>query len=1514
MKAQILKIAGVKSEKEFYKKFPTEAAFKKAHGKELKKAQLGASIAPEIGSYTGGDMDKNSPLAYRELYDDVDLSITGSSTAERIQLANLQAQQAQAQAAQKEANKKGIMDAISAGMGKNGKKVKKAQTGLGLNNPAGGSMTNPNPNVDMWGNPLPIGGGAPPSTPGNPYGTPMLYDQGQMGTFAQQATAAKGAVNPNANPSPVGSYISAGLDIVQGISQLKGEKDALNLAKQSKMVSDVSLRAANTRPEQTKRRYVRPEDMAFGTEEMGQSYGIGTNYLARNGSVIGGNPTEIQNTYAPYNTLYSDLGYEPLEDDDQVKQYRAGGMMAQDGWVTRAANAEFSCRANPRKELRAAKSAEKDEIETTSGGRKDPDRDLKNARWKAQGSQWENQGITKEDFNNAFNDSSRMGNTFMNPEYAKYFDPANGKIKPEYESIRNNINPRVKYYAQSPSFPMGQRATVNNILGLQMSQPGGMEGYRELIKNDYAGNVSPFIQSKREGGLIEAQGGFNWSNFAQGGGSSMAGNLGQFAGSGKPGPNAGSSIGKGIGSAAGTAIGGPVGGMIGGFLGGAVGGLIDGKPRQTAKFNEQTQGNMGNIAVGAGARGLQQGQYSGFMENGGWMNPEYNPQVIAKFGDHTAQDYYNAGHEGMESLRAGGHLTNYTPPSEEAMETFALGGELKTLWGGHAEPISQNPYLPGSGETIMFKGQSHDNGGIGVSYGNKEQDSYTDYAEYGTEAAMDEADVEVEGGEPMVELEEGGQIDPMTGEAQKAGVVYGNLVLNKKLAKEHSFGKEAGRKMKHIVRDWSKGEAKQNKIIEKSLNMVENGDDSTAFGQLAFATAKAMQQGANMKLKKYANDKIVLAGIQSALNDTAKEHGVVADDLAKGKIKIDKSNNDMAKFGASLRKAQGGDKLNKADSYSKWKEFENAAISKLRSIYPGKKVELRPERGGVYNDLGGRDISTQAGIRSRGNSKTPVSLHNFNAAKDYNIYIDGKLVNPEKNKDFYSQILWDSAAKTGLYHVGDNENNWDPRHIGLAKEGEGTAFDELYSKYPEIFDNPNSKKSLEWLSKHRKDDPEIEKYYNWATNIKPFGDSAPKFTNDAALPGDRFPEYRPTVTLPDVTLRSKTSPNNAVLPNSPFPEYVPTRTLPNNATLPNSPFPEYRPTITEPEVILRSKQKSLPIIAPATVDGKIGSGKKTVTAKNQPVDPYVPKYVGRGEANVDLIPIDSASKRDTNIGTIPVPETVAEQPQKPKRDWGKTAMMAYNEILPWLRPNYKVGQPDFTGEMMAASMNQQEPVQAQLFHPHLGQPYDISFQDQLNANQADYNALQRTTGYNPAAGSALAAQKYAANSAILAGQFRANQGERSRVYEENRKLMDQADLTNLGILDKQYERQATAKSKTKTQAIEIAKSISDKLAQQRKEQAMSNIEQSRYNYRFDSNGRPINMNPLAMWNTSGIGGKGNGNLQGMTDEWMTLYDQNGQFQGTKLKTKKQQQEDGSGKNGIKIKARNGSIVKAIKNL
>ena len=60
MKAQILKIAGVKSEKEFYKKFPTEEAFLKKHGKEL--AKLKKAAVGDVIEYTDVEVGNNKPV------------------------------------------------------------------------------------------------------------------------------------------------------------------------------------------------------------------------------------------------------------------------------------------------------------------------------------------------------------------------------------------------------------------------------------------------------------------------------------------------------------------------------------------------------------------------------------------------------------------------------------------------------------------------------------------------------------------------------------------------------------------------------------------------------------------------------------------------------------------------------------------------------------------------------------------------------------------------------------------------------------------------------------------------------------------------------------------------------------------------------------------------------------------------------------------------------------------------------------------------------------------------------------------------------------------------------------------------------------------------------------------------------------------------------------------------------------------------------------------------------------
>jgi hypothetical protein len=176
------------------------------------------------------------------------------------------------------------------------------------------------------------------------------------------------------------------------------------------------------------------------------------------------------------------------------------------------------------------------------------------------------------------------------------------------------------------------------------------------------------------------------------------------------------------------------------------------------------------------------------------------------------------------------------------------------------------------------------------------------------------------------------------------------------------------------------------------------------------------------------------------------------------------------------------------------------------------------------------------------------------------------------------------------------------------------------------------------------------------------------------------------------------------------------------------------------------------------------------------------------------------------------------------------------------------------GEMYALSQNQVEPVYAQKYIPELSTPYDISLQDILNANQADYNATQRLTGYNPEALSMLNAQKYSANQRVLGEQFRLNQAKKDTVYKENRDILNQAKLANLQILDRQAERQAKALSNTKATTQEALNSISSKYAQNLNRQRQYAVMENMFNYRFTPGFRAINVNPTPTFNLPTVPG------------------------------------------------------------
>jgi hypothetical protein len=464
--------------------------------------------------------------------------------------------------------------------------------------------------------------------------------------------------------------------------------------------------------------------------------------------------------------------------------------------------------------------------------------------------------------------------------------------------------------------------------GNSIYDDGGFEPLSDsdIVKQYRAGGFIPINQAGGRnlfGGQGLMGGNTNWmantglGKFVDEGGGEMI-NSSHIATGGDE--NAGGDIGGAIGGTVGTAFFGPVGGAIGKFAGDKLGRMFDKNPEKTKRENEATNRNMDISMLGHNSQVFQQ-QNSGSMRDGGWMNPEYNPQVISHFGEHRLKDLL-APDKTMDTLRAGGHLQEYTPPSERAMQTYedggdisntALNGAVRTTWGGGVKTLSQNPYMPS--DTIQFVGNSHDtsdnNGhtGIGVEYGGSNQSPTQQYAEYGTENAN--ANVEVEK-EPATET-----VDPNTG--RKNLMVYGNLVLNAEQAKQlgdthlttlaESYG---GKKIKNIQTSISKDTNKVNKQIESSTKALAEFTPTTPIEMFEFNRHKAIINGGNQKLKNYAEQTTALGNYQQALNDTAAEHRIEADAFAKGNIKIDKkAEKEYARFGGKFSQALTGDKKGK---------------------------------------------------------------------------------------------------------------------------------------------------------------------------------------------------------------------------------------------------------------------------------------------------------------------------------------------------------------------------------------------------------------------------------------------------------------------------------------------------------------------------------------------------------------------------------------------------------------------------
>ena len=339
-------------------------------------------------------------------------------------------------------------------------------------------------------------------------------------------------------------------------------------------------------------------------------------------------------------------------------------------------------------------------------------------------------------------------------------------------------------------------------------------------------------------------------------------------------------IGSAVGESIGTAFG-PAGAAVGKIAGMALGNLLGG-----AKDARKLQEQKDKMALSQSQLGFEQSRSQGplnaYMEDGGWVSHDWQPQVIATFGEHKLKDLLQPPHD-ADMLRAGGHLKEYTPPSAAAMFTgrppmpmaqdgvqMAMGGELQVGDGGYLETMSYNPNLPG-GEIGMFRGASHDNGGIQTQYGDNQ--------------------VEVEGGEPAVKLKDGGSEDNL--------VVFGNMKIDGDIANLIGDSKAKGMKFKTYIADVAKNDAKQLKKINKGLQLIQDSDENNAFDHLSLNTGKLMVKGAQ-DWQKINAEKIKQAGIvQDAIHQTAKHLGVKNDKLAEGKLEKETDPSMVAQMGVT---------------------------------------------------------------------------------------------------------------------------------------------------------------------------------------------------------------------------------------------------------------------------------------------------------------------------------------------------------------------------------------------------------------------------------------------------------------------------------------------------------------------------------------------------------------------------------------------------------------------------------------
>lgn len=248
------------------------------------------------------------------------------------------------------------------------------------------------------------------------------------------------------------------------------------------------------------------------------------------------------------------------------------------------------------------------------------------------------------------------------------------------------------------------------------------------------------------------------------------------------------------------------------------------------------------------------------------------------------------------------------------------------------------------------------------------------------------------------------------------------------------------------------------------------------------------------------------------------------------------------------------------------------------------------------------------------------------------------------------------------------------------------------------------------------------------------------------------------------------------------------------------------------------EEEMTPIIRNGKVIGYEPTNIAPLPVIGQPIPPnaeYANSMVNQNVSVPNFTPV--LPENQSAVQNNPLSTSPTNSSNKKKTSMADNARLKMTDVLPEVLTFLQ--KPDPVDHFRA---------QGQYFSP-----YRVSLQDQLNANKDTFNSFNKLGNTNPAAYAQLAAQKYSADSNVLANQFRINQEIASDTTNKNIALHNSILDKNLSLRMDQSQKKAAALANTRNARNAALTSIGNKIQQSK---------QAKMNYKAIEANRPFAMN------------------------------------------------------------------------